>query len=252
MEVYAGPALDLTALGLQCDIPRCRDGTRLVYRISSFETESSPHAISSEPEPLPSTTSRVVHFTFHGAPDAYMMLGQIEVMGAVAPPPSWAPPTDQNQDFPLSKEAQVARDKYHGIICGRRGAPGSLIEALELEVLRLEGCVLPQQRDALLRKTPEAGPWEAYDITGFLSVAERRAHDAAKSKGGWGSKSKGGWGWNEMNKMMGGSGSKEPSAAQERLEPIITIYGRITLDSTPFICSGETRGTGGGQGARAL
>ena len=31
MEVYAGPSLDTTQLALQTTIPRCEDGTRLVY-----------------------------------------------------------------------------------------------------------------------------------------------------------------------------------------------------------------------------
>lgn len=187
MEVYAGPFLDRTTLALQTSIPRCEDGTRLVYRLAAMETECTLTSISSEPQPLPPFNSRVVHLTFHGVP--YMMLGQLEVIGAIAPPPVVSQEAPKEASSTLGSDE--AKRRYEEAIAKRTAPPSNISEALELEVMRLHAALLPAQRDMVIQRTATAGPVEGYNLTRHLSQLSQDSRDSAK-------KHKDGWGWAKM------------------------------------------------------
>jgi len=201
VEIYAGPYLDSTVLALQTSLPRCEDGTRLLYRLASLNTECSLASISLEPHALPAVNSRVVHCTFHGIPDAYMTLGQIEVIGAITTPSQTV--SECQSEMAAHLEAQdAARRDYHNILMRRVAPPMDLTEALELEVLRLRAAVTPAQRDAEIRRMQVEGGTDRYNIFAHTPNLEIDIGDAKKTKDGWH------WG-----KLLGQSASAEQKAS---------------------------------------
>jgi len=110
-----------------------------------------------------------------------MMLGQLEVIGAVAPPPL-AVSSESALDASYTAAQATNAQKYHAALSSRTSPPASITEALELEVMRLRGGVLPSQRDSLLRNTPAAGPPQRYQVHYSDSESESAADPKKQQK----------------------------------------------------------------------
>ena len=108
------------------------------------------------------------------------MLGQLEVLGAIQPPPVLST-TESLAQRSTSIGSDAAKSKYQELLTARP-PPVNLGQALELEVARLHGGLLPSQRRSFL--TSRGGSEEAYLVTAHIPSGHE-AGDARKAKGGW-------------------------------------------------------------------